>query len=67
MYGDVAVTLFTLNVLVPVPPVALKVIDPFEPKQLGLVPLAVKSIAVGIVMMTSVELVHPLASVARMV
>ena len=67
VYGDVAATLFTLNVLVPVPPVALKVIDPLEPKQLGFVPFAVKTIAVGILIVTSVELVQPFASVASIV
>ena len=67
MYDDVAVTSFTLNVLVPVPPVALKVIVPLEPKQLGLVPFAVKLIAVGIAIFICVELVQPFASVARIV
>ena len=67
MYGDVAVTLFTLNVLIPVPPVALKVIVPLEPKQLGFVPFTVKSIAVGMVMVTSLVLVHPIESVASIV
>ena len=59
--------MFTLKVLVPVPPVALKVIDPLEPKQSGLVPFAVKLIAVGIVIVTSVELVQPFSSVASIV
>ena len=68
MYGDIALILFTLNVLVPVPPVALKVILPFCPLQLGLVAVAVIVIPeTGMVMVTWVELVHPFASVASIV
>ena len=53
--------------IVPVPPVALNVMLPFEPKQSGLVPLAVILIADGIVMVTCFVAVQPFASVATMV
>ena len=63
VYGDVATTLFTLKVIAPVPPVALKLMLPFWPAQFGLVPVAVTTINVGIVTVTCFDIEHPLASV----
>ena len=42
--GEVLITLFTLNIFEPLPPVTLNVIVPFCPEQFGFVPFAVKSI-----------------------
>ena len=53
--------------IVPVPPVALNVMLPFEPKQFGFVPLANKLIAVGIAIVICFVAVQPFASVATMV
>ena len=53
--------------IAPVPPVALNVMLPFEPKQFGFVPLAIKLTAVGIAIVTCCDEVHPFASVANIV
>ena len=38
---------FTLKEIFPIPPVALKLMLPLDPAQFGFVPVAVKLIAVG--------------------
>ena len=55
MYGDVATTLFTLYTIAPTPPVELNAIVPFCPAQIGFVPVAVKFMALGIVITTLLE------------
>ena len=51
----------------PAPPLALMVNDPLEAEQLALLTDALAVIAFGFVILTVVELVQPLASVATMV
>lgn len=51
----------------PEPPLALMVNDPLEAEQLALLTDALAVIAFGFVILTVVELVQPLASVATMV
>ena len=50
----------------PVPPVALKLKLPLPPLHKASIALAVKTTALGSVMLVDVDAVHPLASVATM-